>query len=146
MKTIDFWSLIFILIVCGCNNGNKSPIQGAWQLVHEDHISGGKITDEFPINITGGEIKMWSEHNFVFVGRFKQDSIFTDSYGGGTYILEGNRYEERVQFHSAPEYLGQKVKILLEIKNDTIIQTYPVDDYGQVNKNEYYIEKWIRLK
>ena len=134
------------MIICSCKNGNQSPIQGAWQLVHEDHIKGGKITAVFPISITGGEIKMWSEHNFVFVGRFKQDTIFTDSYGGGTYTLEGNRYEEYVQYHSVPDYVNQTVKIKLEIMNDTIIQTYPVDDNGQVNKNEYYIEKWARLK
>jgi hypothetical protein len=145
MKTIAFWSLLISVFICGCNNDDKSPLQGAWKLVHEDHISAGKVTDEFPVTVTGSEIKMWSEHNFIFVGRFRQDTVFTDSYGGGTYTLEGNKYEESIQYHSVPELAGQKMKILLEIKNDTIIQTFPVDENGQVNKDEYYIEKWVRL-
>lgn len=146
MKTIAFWSLIFYMINFSCNNVEKSPIEGAWQLTSEYYKSGERTVAEFPVDITGGEIKIWSGINFIFVGRFKQDTVFTDSYGGGTFKLEGNLYEESVQYHSVPDYVGQKVKIFLEVKNDTIIQTYPVDDNGKVYTSEYYIEKWVRIK
>jgi len=145
MKKIFFLSLITSLIIGCSTQGKKTLIEGAWQLSHEFIKSGDKIS-EFPVDITGGEIKIWTENSFVFVGRFEQDSIITDSFGGGTYKLEGNRYEEDVQYHSAGYYRGKKVKILLEIKNDTLIQTYPVDDNWQVNPDEYSVEKWVRIK
>lgn len=132
-------------MISGCSAGNeKSPMEGAWRLAHEIIINGDKI-DEFPVNITGGEIKVWSGSTFVFVGRFKQDSVYSDSFGGGTFKLNGNRYEEEVLYHGSDDYRGKKVKILLEIRNDTLIQTYPVDDNWQVNPEVYSVEKWVRI-
>ena len=41
---------------------------------------------------------------------------------------------------------GKTIKMTLEIKNDTLIQTYPVDDKGQMNKDWAWIEKYVRIK
>ena len=146
MKKIIFPGLIILLITGSCTQEKKSPIEGAWQLVHEYQKSGDKIVGEFPVDITGSEMKVWTEHNFIFVGQFRQDTIITDNYGGGTYSLDDDNYEETIQFHSYPGFLGKTMKILIEINGDTITQTFPVDATGQVNKSEYYIEKWVRLK
>lgn len=39
---------------------------------------------------------------------------------------------------------SRTIKLLLEIKNDTITQTWPVDDDGQVIKSNYYIQQLKR--
>jgi hypothetical protein len=36
--------------------------------------------------------------------------------------------------------------MLIEIKNDTLIQTYPVDDNGKMEKDWAWIEKYVRIK
>ena len=146
MKKAFLFSLLLLVIIGSCTKEKESPLKGAWKLAYEYTESGGKLTTIYPGTFTGSEIKMWSEHNFIFVGRFKQDSTFTDSFGGGTYKLEGNRYEETVEYHISPDYLGKKVKLLLELKSDTIIQSWPVDDNGRLAKSEYSIEKWVRIK
>jgi hypothetical protein len=138
---------IVILILSGCSTQQKkSPLEGAWRLVHEYQKSGDKVVAEFPVNITGAEMKVWTEKNFMFVGQFKQDTIITDNYGGGTYKMDGNNYEETIEFHSYPSFLGKTMKILIEIKGDTITQTFPLDENGKVIESEYYIEKWARIK
>ena len=68
------------------------------------------------------------------------DSIM-NNYGSGTYKLDGNRYEENLTYPNP-----DTVKLLLEIKNDTITQTWPVDDNGQIIKSNYYIQKLTRKK
>ncbi len=146
MKKIICLSLVIILISISCTKEEQSPLEGAWRLVHEYQKSGDEILGEFPVDITGSEIKIWSGNHFIFVGRFEQDSVVSDTYGGGTFKLEDDNYEETIEFHSYPDFLGQTMKILLEIKGDTITQTFPVDNNGQVDTSEYYIEKWVRIK
>ena len=33
--------------------------------------------------------------------------------------------------------------MLLEVKNDTLVQTWPVNENGQIDENNYRIEKFI---
>jgi hypothetical protein len=148
MKKTLFLSLIISLIILSCaNQENKFP-QGAWKNVQFQGVSidslGNKLIKNYDINV----VKMWSEKNFSFIGQWKQDTIIRDFYGGGTYKLEGNRYEENVLYHfSKPgTVLNYTLKALIELKNDTLIQTSPVDDNGQINKNKYSIEKYVQLK
>jgi hypothetical protein len=68
-----------------------------------------------------------------------------DGYGGGPYKLNGNRYEENIQFFSVQSVIGQTVKMLLEIRNDTLIQTWPLLENGQIDKSNFRQEKYIRL-
>ena len=129
-----------------CTRTKSSPMEGAWKLAYEYEVFGDKSTVIFPGVSKGSEIKMWSGDKFALVGVFIQDSTFTDNYGGGSFTLDGSRYEEMVQYHSAKEYLGQTVKLFLEINNDTLTQIWPVDENGEIIKSHYYIEKWIRME
>lgn len=93
-------------------------------------------------------IKMWSDSYYVCVYRFTSDTSYEYSYSGGTYKLEGNKYEETVIYHDKidiPEMVGLKEMMLLEIRNDTLIQTYPVDENGKLLKSHTFIEKYVRL-
>jgi hypothetical protein len=149
MKTIYLKTLCLVLLLIWSNGiqaqSKKSSIEGTWQLVNARSMVGDKIMSEFPVNNTGSEIKIWTKTHWIVVGRFKQDSTFSDLYAGGTYKLEGNKYEENVVYHSYKPYVGKNIKMILEIKNDTLTQTYPLDKNGQIFKLDYSIEKYIRL-
>jgi hypothetical protein len=68
-----------------------------------------------------------------------------ENYGGGKYKLEGNRFEEEAMFHADTSYIGKKLRLILEIHNDTLIQKWPADENWNIVKI-YSIEKYIRLK
>jgi hypothetical protein len=121
-------------------------MEGAWKLAYEFEVSGDNTTLLFPGASQGSEIKMWSGDSWALVGVFIQDSTFTDNFGGGKFTIEGTNYQEIVGYHSAKEYLGQTVKLYLEIKNDTLTQIWPVDEQGEPVKSHYYMEKWVRFE
>ena len=104
------------------------------------------MSRNFLANYTGSDMKIWAKNYFIFVGRYKRDTTFTDNYGGGTYTLDGNRYQETILYHSIAEWVGNKPKMLLDVKGDSLIQTWPADDNWQINKSNYRIEKYVRLK
>lgn len=147
MKKIIFLIMIFILIVDGCTKQKSSPIEGAWKMVYFRSIRGDTVNIQFPgAEVEVSDIKIWSKNHVAFVGRFKRDTVFFDNYGGGTYKLEGNRYLESLEYHSSKRLIGVSLKMLLENRNDTLIQTFPVDDNGNiVNKSNYIVEKFVRL-
>ncbi len=90
--------------------------------------------------------KIWSGNHWMFAGRIKADTTVTDVYGMGTFKLEGNRYEENVGILFYKPWEGKTIKMTLGMKNDTITQTYPVDDKGQMDKKEAIVEKYVRVK
>ena len=150
MKTLYLTLTVAVLLLLGTNvaqaQDKKSSIEGAWQLVNARSMVGDKIMSEFPKNYTGSEIKIWTKTHWTFVSRFKQDTTFSDDFGGGTYKLDGNKYDENVMYHSVKSYIGKNLKMLLEIKNDTLTQTYFLDKNGNVFKLGYSIEKYVRIE
>jgi hypothetical protein len=121
-------------------------MEGAWKLAYEYEVQGEQRILIFPGSSQGSEIKIWSGERWALVGVFIDDSTLTDNFGGGKFTLEGTNYQEIVEYHSATEYLGQTVKLYLEIKNDTLTQIWPVDEAGEPVKSNYYMEKWVRFE
>ena len=121
-------------------------MEGAWKLAYEYEVKGDNTTLLFPGVSQGSEIKMWTGDRWALVGVFIEDSTVTDNFGGGKFTIEGTNYQEIVGYHSAKEYLGQTVKLFLEIKNDTLTQIWPVDEKGEPVKSHYYMEKWVRFE
>jgi len=148
MKKLILLSLIISLLIGSCIQPESKVPQGAWKMVQSQGTTTDSLGNIVSIDYHPVVTKMWSEKNFSFIGQWKQDTIIRDFYGGGTYKLEGNRYEETEIYHwSRPKtVLNEKYKMLLELKNDTLIQTYPVDDNGQIDTTNLFIEKYIRLK
>ena len=146
MEKFPLLCLIIPMLIGSCTQEKVSPMEGAWKLAYEYEISGDNTTLLFPGTSKGSEIKMWSGDRWALVGVFIQDSTLTDNFGGGKFTLEGTNYQEIVQYHSATEYLGQTVKLFLEIKYDTLTQIWPVDDEGEIIKSHYYMEKWVRME
>jgi len=128
-----------IIISCAQQQVINSPLEGVWQVVSFQQMHGDTVVFQFGKDFTGGEMKMWYSNYFNFVGQYKLGDSIVNNYGGGTFKLEGNRYEENLTY---PE--TATVKLLLEIKNDTITQTWPVDDNGQIIKSNYYMQKLAR--
>ena len=148
MKTFTFLGLILSLIICSCTQQESKFPQGAWQLVYSQGTKTDSLGNVVAIDFHPTSVKMWSEKNFSFIGQWKQDTLIRDFYGGGTYTLNGNQYEEKMIYHfGRPKtVLIWTSKALLELKNDTLIQTYPADDNWQIDKKKYYVEKYIQLK
>jgi hypothetical protein len=146
MKSYLLLCLILSLFLGSCNREKVSPMEGAWKLAFEYEISGDQTTQLYPGASKGSEIKMWTGDRWSLVGVFIEDSTVTDNFAGGKFTLEGTNYQEIVEYHSATEYLGQTVKLHLEIENDTLTQIWPVDEQGEPAGSHYYMEKWVRFK
>lgn len=144
MKPLILLLALFLLIP-GCAQQKSSPIEGAWKLVYATYTQDDTLRGEFPGNLAGSDMKMWTKGHFMFVGRYKQDTTSTDNYGGGTYTLEGDQYQENIQYHSHAAYVGQSARMVMEIRNDTLIQTWPLRANGQIDKSNFRQEKYVRL-
>jgi hypothetical protein len=138
MKKIVFLSLFVILIIGSCTQQQvaKSPLDGAWDVISVRQMHGDTVSD-----YVGSTLKIWSGNYYNFVGRWSLNGDTMNSFGWGTFKLEGDRYEENLVFPAPNTF-----KMLLEIKNDTITQTWPVDDNGVIDKSNYYVEKFVRMK
>lgn len=90
-------------------------------------------------------MKVWTGNAFAFAGHAMQDTVLLGSYGGGTYILEGDKYEESVQYHWMNNVVGQKIKFILTLKDDTLTQI-PVGEDWRSGAGRYSIEKYERIK
>jgi len=124
----------------------RPEIIGAWNFIE---IKGSDNGEPYNISIEsagGSRIKMWSNSHFLFVGQIiDENGNIIDRSGGGTYSLDGKRYIENVRYNFNKAYEGATVEMRLEIKGDTLIQTYPVDADGNIDKDNYAIEKYVRL-
>ena len=139
--------LMISFITLSCGQQKKSSIEGAWNLVYAQKVSADTIEWEFPKDFPGGsELKIWSKGYVLYYGHWKMDSAVIDGGGGGPYKkLNGNIFEESIQYFSVPSVVGSHVRMLLEIKNDTLVQIYPVDENGQIDKSNYREQKRVRL-
>ena len=146
MKTILLCCLIITLGFFSCGKKKSPDIEGAWKLVHYQTNKGDSIFVEFPGKNDMDMIKIWSGNHFMCVGRSKIDTTVSDMYGTGTFKLEGNKYVENVRILFYKPWEGKTIKMTIEIKNDTLIQTYPVDDNGQMDKSWAWIEKYVRIR
>lgn len=143
MKKILFLSLITLIIVSACNKEErKSSIEGAWKIVY---LKSANSNETFPGNLKGEQIKMFSKEYFTFCGHFEFDTISQDTYGWGTYTLDGNRYTELIKLHVSKSSIGESFRMLLTVRNDTLIQEWPTDENWNLQEN-YNIEKYVRLK
>jgi hypothetical protein len=151
MKKVIFLGLTLMLAIGSCAQEKKSPLEGAWKLVQLAQKNVDKTIIAFPGIMAGGGMKMWTKEHFVFAGRLK-DTFSKDSTtatkvfcGGGTYILDGNKYEENYIYNNYEVQIGKKFKSLLEIRNDTLFIINSIDDNWNLPER-YTIEKYVMMK
>lgn len=146
MKTGLICCLILAFSMSSYCQKKSLNIEGAWKLVQYQTINGDSVVINFPGKVEMDDTKIWSGNNFMFFNRTKIDTTVKDWYGVGTFTLNGNNYEEYVRLMNYNPWQATTIKMLLTMKSDTLIQTYPVDDKGQMDKKEAYIEKYIKIK
>jgi len=147
MKRIIFISIVIALIIAGCAEKRKSPIEGIWKLTYGKWYNwnpGDTLIYQFPGNMAIYHIKIFSKRNFTFVGHYSLDTLTHDNYGGGTYTFKGDRYVENI-LYAGKMIMNKKNKMIQVIKNDTLIQKWPVDENWKLAE-KYCIEKYVRLK
>ena len=142
MKKTIFLILVIMLIIGSCAQETKSPIEGAWQLVYAKMSS---MEESFPAEISGEQVKMFIKGHLTWVGKFKlpSDTAILYDYGLGTYTLDGNKFTENVKIHAQESAIGTK-KMIMEIRNDTLIQSWPTDENYNLPE-KFHIFKYIRL-
>jgi hypothetical protein len=140
-------SLILVIVFSACTREKKPALEGSWQLVETQSVTNGKTETTYPGILVGKEFKTWAGNNFMFVGRWTENSKVTDNYGFGTYKLEGTNYEETILYHFNRPYEGQTIKMKLEMRNDTVFQIYHrLDSAGKPDEKVYSVEKYARVK
>ncbi|MDP2335850.1 MAG: hypothetical protein Q8N05_05285 [Bacteroidota bacterium] len=146
MKLNLIYCLMIALTIGGCSQPKSSKIEGTWKLVEYRTIRGLSVVIDFPGKSDIDVTKIWSGNHFMCVGRsrIKADTTVTDWFGLGTYKLDGNKYEEKVSILFYKPWEGTTIKMKMEMKNDTLIVNYPVDDKGQMDKDWAWIEKYVR--
>ncbi|MBN2481769.1 MAG: hypothetical protein JXB19_08520 [Bacteroidales bacterium] len=145
MKTLSLTGLMIAFIIGACATPEEtSPLEGTWKLISHHYVS-DTLTMDFPGNYDVDMIKMWSKEHFVFVGWYRNDTMEMDNFGGGTYMLEGTGYQEEILYHTAKDWIGTTMQMVMEIGNDTLVQTYPVDENEQVDPGNYSQETWVKI-
>jgi hypothetical protein len=127
-----------------CTTKQTDFPQGAWKQysseIYTDSVLSAKDL------VTHYNMKIFSEKNWEFVWKDTTDSIPKYYYGAGTYILDGNDYSEIIDLHAIKEYEGQTLKMILELKNDTLVQTWnPLDSTGAMDTKIKFVDKFIHL-
>ena len=142
MKTIIFLGLIVLLTIGTYAQGKKSPIEGTWKMVYAKWES---METSYPAQIKGSDIKIWGKNYFISVGRLEVDTLVFNAYVGGKYTLDGNKYVEDIMYHALKESVGEKIRMLLEIKNDTLSYKWPADENWKLAE-KYSVEKFVRAE
>jgi hypothetical protein len=158
-KVATFLPLLALLLMfCGKTGKSVNPeisgsigsettlakIEGAWKTILSQKIADGAIATLISSDSKYTEMKVWTKDYYAYVGNQGRGGY---SFGGsGTYKLNGNLYEEKIIYSPVGSTQGFTAKLILEIKNDTLTQIWPVDDAGKYDKQNYSIIKMVRMK
>ena len=146
MKKTFYVSILLMFLIAACKQEPVNPVIGAWDLIYAKQVVNDTTASVFPGDYKGSQVKMWCDNYWMFVGEFTQDTITEPGFGGGSYTLEGLVYKETIKYHSSADYVGQTLRMRIVVQNDTLIQVWPADEMGEIDKSNYTSEKYIRVK
>jgi hypothetical protein len=146
MKKIAILSSLLLIMLAACKQEPVNPVVGAWDLIYARQVVKDSIVSTFPGDYKGSQVKMWCNNYWMFVGEFFTDTIKYDGFGGGSYTLEGIVYKETIKYHTTDDYVGKTIRMRIVVANDTLIQVWPADEMGEVDKSNYTSEKYVRVK
>ena len=69
-----------------------------------------------------------------------------DNFASGPYLINGNLYEETIQYHADKSMVGARISMLMELKGDTLYQSWPADAEGRIDKTNFAVEKYVRVE
>lgn len=144
-RTLGLLIIVLSLLATSCTKPleQKKPIEGAWKMIHLKFISDGAVVFEFPGNTTMDQVKMWTATNFMFVGKYSMDTISENNFGRGTYTMD-SMYVEHVDIMNG-DFVDLTYRMTMEISNDTLTQTWPLDENGNIDENNVNVEVYVRL-
>lgn len=146
MKKLILLFLIVLQTISIYSQEKKSALEGTWK-----YITGNPKVDSQKSPLSdNGQMKTFSKEYFTFVGHVIDGTNEYESYGGGTYTLNGNKYEETILYHNDKSLINKTFKAIDEILNDTLYHKYnnSVNNIGgnwELQKG-YVTEKYVRLK
>ncbi len=146
MKKLVLFAAFFLLILAGCKQAPVNPVAGAWNLIYSKVVANDSVITTFPGDNQGSQVKMWSDNYWMFVGQYKQDTVVENGFGGGSYTLDGVVYKETIKYHNSKDYVGQTLRMRIVVENDTLMQVWPADETGEIDKGNYRSEKYVRVK
>ena len=146
MKKIAILSSLLLFMLAACKQEPVNPVVGAWDLIYARQVVNDSTVSTFPVDYQGSQVKMWCNNYWMFTGEFSRDTVKTDGFGGGSYTLEGIVYKETIKYHSSKDYVGETIRMRIVVANDTLIQVWPANEMGEVDKSNYTSEKYVRVK
>jgi hypothetical protein len=123
---------------------SKPALQGTWELKSAKWVVDANTAYTVPGNVSGGQLKVYSKGYFLFVGRYTIGDKAQDSYGGGTYALDGQDYSETLLYHTNQEAVGKTLRFKLVVEGDTMTLTGPLGPEGQKALGNQLIEVYVR--
>lgn len=145
MKNIIYCTVALVQLLASCSNTEKkSHLNGAYLTVSYKYYRNDTLIFSVPDKTKGTELKIWSDKYFAFSGKYLTDTSSQDNYGGGTYTLAGDHYIENIVYHVEKYYIGASIKMIMKVKNDTLIQSWPVDENWNIRKDSYFIQTLVR--
>ena len=146
MKKIPVISSLLLIMMMSCNQEPVNPVIGAWDMIYAKQVVNDSVVAIYPDSYQGSQVKMWCNNYWMFVDKFFMDTVTIDGFGGGSYTLEGIVYKETIKYHSTADFVGQTLRMRIVVANDTLIQVWPADETGEVDKSNYWSEKYVRVK
>jgi hypothetical protein len=134
--------ILFLFLSYSCCEKNK--VEGTWELVSATWVYSDTNTVKFPASEYDREIKMIGKTHFLFI---RQDTTNKELFfsGGGTYIIEGNKYTETLEFASWGEDIGIPISYNCEFTDSMWIMTGPVNEGDQLPVWTLH-EEWKRIE
>ncbi|MCU4166083.1 hypothetical protein [Carboxylicivirga caseinilyticus] len=142
MKAKLFFLMVFSIIIIGCEQKTKDPIEGVWEMIFMEYPN---MEISYPGGATGEATKSWTTGGFTIGGEWQIDTIHYNYHGWGTYTLEDTHYTETIINHPDDALVGETINMIIIVRNDTLIQKWPVDD-NWIPVDNHNTEKYIRLK
>ena len=121
-------------------------LQGTWQLAGGWFFDNNGKRTMYQAGDPFNQVKVWSGKQFICVGKYKDGDHYVNNFSCGTFALDGKKYSEDIKYHVNPDDVGNVYNMSMEIKGDTLIQAWPADAMGNVDKNKSICEKYVRMK
>jgi len=141
---------ILLLVFMACTPKNKTTktleepiytIIGTWKLVYGEVKENDSLTVRDVSKVEF--IKIINKTHFAYFNQGYQEP--RNFYGaGGTYILKGATYTEKLTYTAWEDYRDQSFPFTIEIKKDSLIQ-YGIEEVKEKGIKRYVLEKYVRV-
>jgi len=145
MRQLFLCLLLSIFSVGAYSQKKDLNLQGTWKLVVVQEIEDGKNVTYFPGREKIEQINVWSGNQIFFVGQTTTSKTTREDYGIGTFKINGNNLEETLSVSSYKEAINKKLRFRVEMKRDTLVQIFFLDENFKPCEETQHIEKYLKI-